>query len=224
MIQTNDGGYAIAGYGFANLVKTDANGNVVWNQTYGGLAHSVVQTSDGGYALAGYTTSYATSYDFWLVKTDAAGNMQWSRKYGEGGAEKAYSLIQTNDGGYAIAGHTNSYGSSDDFWLIKTDPLGNIQWSRIYDIVGDDRAYSLIQTDDGGYAVAGSTWSSTTGDDVLLVKTDSSGNIQWNRIYGGIDDDYAQSVVQTDDRGYALAGCTDSYGAGYLLRPISSLA
>jgi len=227
MVQTSDGGYAIAGYtrsygaGLKDfwLVKTDSSGNNQWSRTYGGTnddeARSVVQTSDGGYAMAGITTSYGW-YDFWLVKTNSLGNMTWSRTYGGADTDDARSVVQTSDGGYAMAGITTSYGAGwYDFWLVKTNSLGNMTWSRTYGGIGNDNAWSMVQTSDGGYAIAGLTTSYGVGGyDFWLVKTDSSGNEQWNRTYGGTNDDVAYSVVQTSDGGYALGGYTRSYGAG----------
>jgi hypothetical protein len=229
MIQASDGGYAIAGitdsYGAGDydfwLVKTDASGTLQWSRTYGGTnnnyAHSVVQTSDGGYALAGYADSYiADDPSFWLVKTDSAGNLQWNQTYGGAKYDYAYSVVQTLDGGYALAGLTDSNGAGGyDFWLVKTDSIGNQQWNRTYGGASYEIAYSMVHTSDGGYALTGFTASCGAGKyDIWLVKTDSTGNLQWNQTYGGAGTDYAYSVVQASDGGYALAGLTDSYGAG----------
>jgi hypothetical protein len=229
VVETSDGGYALAGdtmssYGIRSdfwLVKVDSSGNLEWNKTYGGpdvdVATSVVETSDGGYALAGQTSSFgAGSFDFWLVKTDVSGNMQWDKTYGGIGLEQARSLIQTSDGGYALAGQTSSFGDgSDNFWLVKTDVSGNMQWDKTYGGTGEEKANSLIQTSDGGYALAGETRSSIVAmPDFWLVKVDSSGNLEWNKTYGGPDMDIAYSVVEASDGGYALAGYTDSFGAG----------
>jgi hypothetical protein len=227
-VHTVDGGYALAGdasfgagaYDFW-LVKTDAGGNMQWNQTYGGTDDdnglSVVQTSDGGYALAGYTFSFGAGYiDVWLVKTDTYGNMQWNRTYGGTGGDTANSAIQTSDGGYAIAGYTDSYGAGNcDFYLVKTDPSGNMQWNKTYGGTGNDVLYSMIQTNDGGYFLIGVTNSfGAGGNDLWVVKTDSAGNAEWNKTYGGTGDDQGFRAVQTSDGGYAIGGWTDSFGAG----------
>ena len=215
--QTTDGGYIIAGVGDFNfwLVKTDANGNEQWNQTYGGSswdqAHSVQQTMDGGYIIAGRTLSYGAGYwDFWLVKTDSYGNEQWNQTYGGGGDERAYSVQQTMDGGFIIAGEDDY-----NFWLVKTDAYGNEQWDQTYGGSNDERAYSVQQTTDGGYIIAGYTLSYGAGGwDFWLVKTDSYGNEQWNQTYGGGGEDVANSVQQTTDGGFIIAGYTSSYGVG----------
>jgi len=226
VIQTKDGGYAIAGYTYSYgaggvdswLVKTDSAGYTQWNKAYGGIdgdyAESVVQTSDGGYALAGITNSFgAGREDFWLVKTDSSGAMVWNKTYGGADTDVAYSVVQTSDAGYAVAGLTNSSGAgSYDAWLVKTDSAGNTQWSRTYGGTNYEEARSLVQTSDGGYAFTGSTSSYGAGDhDFWLVKTDSSGNLQWNKTYGGASTEAPSSVVQTKDGGYALVGGTVSY-------------
>jgi len=226
LLETADGGYALAGSTWTNhptyydflLVKTDADGTMQWNKTYGGTgyqeAYALVQTVDGGYALAGYTDSFgAGGHDFWFVKTDASGNMQWNKTYGGTSHDEANALVQTTDGGYALAGFTSSFGADNsDFWLVKTDANGNMEWNQSYGGTNDDWAYALVQTTDGGYALAGWTYSDMT--DFWLVKTDSAGNMQWNRIYGGGNGEEAYALVQTAEGGYALAGETYSTDSG----------
>jgi len=226
IVQTGDGGYALAGSAAwdAWLVKTDAAGNMQWNQTYRGAspdcASSVVQTRDGGYALAGYTHSFgAGGYDFWLVKTDWYGNIEWNQTYGGTSDDQAFSVVQTLDGGYTIAGWTKSFGAgSVDAWLVKTDAAGNMQWNQTYGGAGSDSAYSLVQTDDGGYALAGGGLGATGMRAAWLVKTDSVGNMQWNQMYPQTSTSprsAARSVVQTLDGGYALGGWFSEYEGAY---------
>ncbi len=230
VIQTSDGGYAIigntrsfgaGGYDFW-LVKTDAFGNHLWNQTYGGTGQDygrfVTKTVDGGYLLTGYTSSFgAGSYDLWLVKTDKAGNHVWNKTYG--GAESDYGggggVVQLVDG-YVVAGWTRSFGAGDfDFWLVKVDRFGDHVWSQTYGGAESDGANSLVQTSDGGYILAGHTFSFGAGDyDFWLVKTDAFGNHLWNQTYGGTNMEDLRSVVQTVDGGYVIAGQTYSFGAG----------
>jgi len=163
-------------------------------QVYGkaksdGAAHSKYYYGNG---MPGFNTTY--------------GGSQWD------GAE---SVVQTSDGGYAIAGQTSSYGAGTyDAYLVKTDLWGNLLWNKTYGGTGDDAAYSMVQTADGGFALAGVTESYGTSIDFYLVKADSSGNMQWNKTYGGTGEDVAKSVLQTSDGGYTLAGETSSYGAG----------
>ena len=227
--QTLDGGYIIAGstssYGAGGvdvwLVKTDSSGNKQWDKTFGGThwdhGYSVRQTLDGGFIIGGDTDLYEGDVaDFWLIKTDASGNKQWDKVFGGHGYDFSRSVQQTADGGYVIAGITGTYGAGfDDAWLIKTDSLGNKQWDRTFGGASYDRAYSVQQTQDGGYVIAGHTSSYGTGVcDFWLIKTDYSGNKQWDKTFGGSDNDYGHSVQQTTDGGYVIAGITYSYGAG----------
>ena len=156
---------------------------LTWDRTYGGsgrdAAWSLIQTTDGGYAVAGDTRSKgAGGVDFWVIKLDEQGNRVWDRIYGGSDDDWAYSFIQTTDGGYAVAGHTKSYGAGDgDFWVIKLDKKGNKVWDRTYGGSGNDAATSLIQTTDGGYAVAGWTDSKGAGGaDFWVIKLDAQGN------------------------------------------------
>ncbi|WXG46216.1 MAG: hypothetical protein WED05_06055 [Candidatus Atabeyarchaeum deiterrae] len=203
------------------LAATMPPPQAAWNKTYGGTgydaARSVQQTSDGGYILAGYTSSFgAGGYDFWLVKTDGSGNQQWNKTYGGASDDGARSVQQTSDGGYVVAGYTTSFGAGGyDFWLVKTDGSGNQQWNKTYGGTGYDSAQSVQQTSDGGYVMAGGTFlSGASFADFCLVKTDGSGNQQWNKTYGGAVHDSAYSVQQTSDGGYIVAGLTWSFGAG----------
>jgi len=188
LVETADGGYALAGYSGAPdiaygsadvwLVKTDAYGNIEWNQTYGkGTVYSLVETVDGGYALAGFSDSVGGPRNVLLLKTDANGNMVWNHTYGGANDGEANSLVETSDGGYAIAVTTRSFGAGGaDFWLIKTDAYGNVEWNHTYGGADFDLCYCLIVTSDGGYAIAGYTRSYGAGArDFWLVKTDAQG-------------------------------------------------
>ena len=141
-----------------------------------------------------------------MVKTDASGEMEWSRTYGGISEEHAYSVVETSDGGYAIAGERRNINPDEsDFWLIKTDEFGNMEWNRTYGGTGDERASSLVETSDGGYILAGGS---------LLVKTDGAGNMEWNRTYGGIFHESVSALIATSDGGYAIAGSIDYFDAG----------
>src|SRR3989338_6555952 len=217
---TSDNGYILAGSTrSANnaestvwIVKTDSNGNHLWNKTfnedYFSSSSSLQQTSDGGYIVAGRI--FLNSYDFWLIKTDASGNQQWNKTF-DSGSDIAMSVKQTNDWGYITLGSLNDY----DFWLIKTDASGNPQWNKTFDGGGEDFANEVQITSDNGFILVGYTRSSGQGaTDAWLIKTDSSGIPQWNKTFGGSNHDQAYSVQQTTDDGYILAGQTDSFGSG----------
>jgi len=203
------------------LIKTDANGNVQWAKTYGGTSHdwaySVQQTSDGGYIVLGFTYSFgADSGDIILIKTDANGNIMWAKTYGGMKEDRAYSFQQTSDGGYIVAGWTKSFGAGwYDVLLIKTDANGNLSWAKTYGGTDIDWASSVQQTSDGGYIVAGGTYSfGAGGGDIFLIKTDANGNRSWAKTYGRTGSDFTSSVQQASDGGYIVAGSTGSFGAG----------
>jgi hypothetical protein len=216
--QTTDEGYILAGFTFsygagsnnAWLIKTDKNGNEQWNKIFGGngydAAFSVQQIKDGGYILGGATSSFgAGSDDAWLIKTDTNGNELWNKTFGGLDTDIAYSVQQTSDGEYILAGFTNSYGAGHgDTWLIKTDANGNLQWSKTFGGTVIERAYSVFQTSDGGYALAGVI--NIPISNAWLIKTDKNGNEQWNKTFGGNETGGASFVQQTKDDGYILAG------------------
>jgi len=190
-------------------------------KTIGGPAieagKSLIQTSDGGYAITGATTSFgAGEADVYVVKLDANGNLQWTKTIGGKKEDVGTSLIQTSDGGYAIAGHTESFGEGEaDVYVVKLDAKGNLQWTKTIGGPETEEGRSLIQTSDGGYAITGYTKSFGAGDyDVYVVKLDAKGNLQWTKTIGGPESEIGNSLIQTSDGGYAIAGFTKSFGAG----------
>ena len=192
-----------------------------WTHSFGGsnsdYAYSIQQTSDGGYIVAGYTCSFgAGSDDFWVLRLDSSGSVDWQKTYSGAGVDYAFSIQQTSDGGYIIAGFTYSFGAGySDFWVLKLDSSGNITWQKTYGGTSYDYAESIQQTSDGGYIVAGRTYSFGAGYvDIWVLKLDSSGNVSWQKTYGGSGYDEAYSIKQTSDGGYVVAGYTDSFGAG----------
>ncbi len=195
-------------------------------QTYGGgksdMAHSVIQTADNGFILVGSTESYDGEQDMWLVKTDVNGLLQWDQVYGESAWDCAYSVLQTEDGGLILSGFTWIFRGGDldgAMWLVKTDANGTLEWDQTYSGLNEDsaNAYSVIQTVDNGFIIAGWTESYGAGSfDIWLVKTDVTGKILWNHTYGGLEPDVAESLIQTADGGFLLAGYTASYGSGSL--------
>ncbi len=229
--QTNDGGFIISGYtrsyGTMNgrnvwLIKTDAGGNMLWNNTYGGNnddeGYSVQLTSDGGYIITGYTKSFGFGgTDVYLIKTDSLGNKIWERPYGGTSDDEGYSVLQTSDGGYLIGAATSSsVAGSRDGWILKTDQSGNTQWMKNFGGLSSDGIRSVEKTSDGGYIFTGWTYSGSSGPlgDAWLVKIDSVGNQQWTKAFGGSSVDRGYWVQQTSDGGYVLTGYTDSFGAG----------
>jgi hypothetical protein len=227
--ETSDGGYIVAGttysYGAGNgdvwLIKTDASGVEEWNQTFGGSAveygDSVAVTSDGGYIITGSTQSYGAGHsDVWLIKTDAHGSKEWDQTFGGSGEDHGNSLAETSDGGYIIVASTQSYGAgSSDVWLIKTDAAGNEEWNELFGGSEWDFGYSVAQTSDNGYIIAGYTESYGAGSsDAWLTKTDAHGNEEWNELFGGSEWDYGYSVAETSDGGYIITGFSQSYGDG----------
>ncbi len=199
-----------------------ARAATTWSKAYGGAGYDIgtgetVQTSDGGYAVSGDTNSSgAGGLDILLFKVDAMGNMLWSKTYGGNSDEISGDMCYTRDGGFAINGGTYSFGvGNEDFWLVKTDANGNMQWNKTYGGTGLDYAMHIVQSSDGGYALLGYTNSSGDGDrDFWLLKTDTNGNLLWNRTYGGNGSDSAAGLVLSGDGGYVMSGFTNSFGAG----------
>ncbi|RLG24448.1 hypothetical protein DRN85_07675, partial [Methanosarcinales archaeon] len=142
--------------------------------------------------------------------------MVWSKTYGGLEDDRSESVQQTTDDGYVVMGYTGSYGAGlSDVWILKTNANGEEIWNKTYGGSSDDWGASVKQTPDDGYIITGSTKSYGIGNsDVWLIKTDSNGNEQWNETFGGSSDDWGNSVQQTTDGGYVIAGRTASYGAG----------
>lgn len=227
--QTNDGGYIIVGSTYSYneaylsqkvwLIKTDANGNKVWDRIFGGplddWGNSVQQTSDGGYIVVGATKSYSKGGEsaLWLIKTDANGNNVWDRTLARHGDAVGQSVQQTQDGGYIIMGSTVPIGSiPGEIWLIKTDSDGNEVWDKILGGSGEDVGKSVQQTSDGGYIIVGSNPYSAVNQGIWLIKTDANGNVVWDRIFGESGWNEGKSVQQTSDGGYIITGTTYPHG------------
>ncbi|RLC36156.1 MAG: hypothetical protein DRH33_07445, partial [Candidatus Nealsonbacteria bacterium] len=223
IIQTTDGGYAIAGEtesqgnGEADawILKLNSQGNILWDKTFGGSgmdgAYSLIQTTDGGYAVAGRTESKgAGEYDAWLIKLDGQGNILWEKTYGGSGDDEVYSITQTTEGGYVIAGsNSEKFPEKADAWLIKLDGQGNILWEKTYGGSDYDNIISILQHTDGSYMTIGTTSSKGAGSyDIWIIKLDHEGYIVWDRTFGRRKIDSAGSIIQTTDGGYALAGTT----------------
>lgn len=250
IVQTNDGGYIVSGLSASNdsdvtgnngmrdfwIVKMTNAGSIQWQKSLGGSAddwaNCILQTNDGGYIIAGYTESNDSDVtvnhghrDIWIVKTDSVGSIQWQKSYGGSDFEIAYSIQQTTDGGYIVGGYSNStdgdlagtFASAQNFWLIKLNNTGTIQWHQVFGGSFTDEAVSVQQTSDHGYVLAGYTYSSNghvTGyhgnQDAWVVKTDSTGALQWQKTLGGTANESAGSVVQAADGGFVVACATSS--------------
>ena len=249
---TYDGGYITAGYALSNngnvsfnhggkdywVVKLDASGNIQWQQSFGGSrddeAFSVYQSTDSGYVVAGYSMSDdgditnhhggTDTSDYWIVKLNAGGTIQWENSFGGTDYDAAASIQQTADSGYIAAGFTQSvngditlnHGNSD-YWILKLTSVGAIQWQYTYGGTSWDNAASIQQTVDSGYIVAGNTYSADDDvsfnhglSDYWMLKLSATGAIQWEKSYGGSDNEYSYTVRQTTGNGYIIAGQTVS--------------
>jgi hypothetical protein len=229
--QTKDNGYIIVGKININndfdvwLAKINKYGDVQWNTTFNrsiyDIGYSVRQTNDNGYIIVGRTeNNVSDNADVWLIKTNSYGNIIWEKIYGGNEGDKGFCVQQTSDGGYIITGETQSFGSgglyNKDVWLLKTNSVGGEEWNNTFGLGGgSDIGSTVIQLADDGYVICGHTWSYGHGwSDIWLIRTDNNGTEQWNTTFGGTKWEYGQSVIQTTDKGYIIAGWTDSFGNG----------
>lgn len=250
VIQTSDGGYMVGGFSNSNngdvtgshgnndywLLKLNSTGTIVWQKTYGGsdddVFSTIKQTKDGGYIVVGYSksrdgdvTGNHGNYDSWVLKLSNQGNIEWQKSYGGYDTETAFWIEQTSDGGYIFTGYSNS-NSGDvtgnhgdfDFWVVKVNYAGTIEWQKSLGGSGSDASYNIQQTKEGGYIVAGTSNSINNGDvsgshgsdDFWVVKINYAGTIEWQKSYGGNNSDISQSIKQTQDGGYIVAGLSKS--------------
>lgn len=236
---SSNNGDATSNHGSSDywIVKLDNSGIITWQKSLGGtgddIANSIQQTRDGGYIIVGTSNSNNGNVtgnhgyneaDYWVVKLDNLGVIQWQKTLGGSSIDEGKSIQQTTDGGYIVAGNsslsdgniTGNKGGSD-FGIIKLDSTGIIQWQKSLGGTGADIAHSIQQTIDGGYIVAGTSYSQNgdvTGHrgqaDCWIVKLDNLGTIQWQKTLGGTSNDEAESIKQTTDGGYIVAGCSES--------------
>lgn len=250
--QTTDGGFIVAGYSDSNdgdvsgnhggydswIVRLDYDGDIVWQKSLGGSnedwANSIQQTTDGGFIVAGYSSSNdgdvsenQGSSDYWIVKLDTAGNLVWQKSLGGSAAEYAFSVQQTIEGGFIVAGSSNSsdgdvsenQGGSiyGDYWIVKLDTAGNLEWQKSLGGSDDESARSVYQNADGGFIVAGIS-RSADGDvsgnhgnwDYWIVQLNSTGDLVWQKTLGGTYEDDGASIQQTPDGGFIVGGSTGS--------------
>ncbi len=258
---TADGGYILGGQSVSNIsgvktenclgmndywiVKTDSIGSIQWQNTIGGSLNdnlfAVLQTVDGGFILGGYSESNISGdktenclgiWDFWLVKVNSLGNIEWQNTIGGNLEDQLFSLQQTADGGYILGGKSRSDISGDktqnsfggyDYWIVKTDSIGNILWQNTIGGSINDELNSIHKTSDGGFVLGGYSGSNISGSktentlggyDYWIVKTDSLGDIQWQNTIGGGDDDFLYSLQTIADGGFILGGISRSFISG----------
>lgn len=235
IIQTIDGGFIVAGNSDSNdgdittthsdfacwVVKLDLNGNIVWQNLYvnGSGSRAIVQTNDTGYLILGNSSA-----NFYAIKIDSIGSSIWEKYYGGSGLEQAMSVVKTVDGGFLFVGDADSNDGDvsgnhggQDFWVVKVDSLGNIIWQKCYGGSNGDNAFSIIQTIDGGYSIAGIT-SSIDGDitnnhgmyDYWIIKINNNGILEREKSFGGSNTDWSSSILETIDGGFIVAGETES--------------
>ena len=241
--QTADGGYIVVGVGDSKdgdntgndaggiwVVKLNSTGNIEWQKMVGSGSSGVAvqQTTDGGYIVAGYSYYYDGEltgnhggFDYFVLKLTSTGNIEWQKSFGGSDTDDVYAIQQTTDGGYIVAGYsysndgdvTGNHGGLGDAWIVKLNSTGNIEWQKCLGGSSGDAAYAIQQTNDGGYIVAGES-GSTDGDlsgvhggsGYWVVKLNSTGNIEWQKSLGGSKGGTANSIKQTADGGYIVAG------------------
>ena len=217
-IQTSEGGYIICGtkinFGTSGdilLLKTNENGDTLWTKTYGGnneeRGFSVQQTNDGGYIITGSTETDSTAYDVYLIKTNEIGDTLWTKTFGGDDYDIGFSVRQTTDGGYIIAGQISN-PDNYDVYLIKTNENGDTQWTKTYDGNYHTVGRSVFPTTDGGYVITGYTGSNSNGNEVYIIKTDGNGDTLWTKTYGENFTNLGYSVIETSNGMYVVAGTT----------------
>jgi hypothetical protein len=232
--QTSDGGYIVAGkirfsdadYSDGFVFKLTSAGDIEWARVYGGDKNdelaSIQQTSDGGYIAAGSSGDWGEGYpDFWVLKIFADGDIEWQCRYGGKKSDQAYSIAQTGDGGYIVAGDTASFGDEySDVWVLKLSSSGAVEWQRAYGDYGRpdtwEYAFCVQQTIDGGTIVVGYFWFPDPSSlwlvgDIWILKLFPSGDIEWQRRYDSGGSDAARFIEQTGDGGYVVAGSAESF-------------
>ena len=223
IIQTADSGYVIAGStagfgagGGGYLIKTNSMGDTLWTRIYDSVSVTAIQqTYDGGYIITGSANS--NNGDVALIKTDMNGNPQWFKAYGgtANNIDEGYFVRQTTDSGYVVVGIINITGLGQEVYLIKTNANGDTLWTKAYCGSGPfdgQWGYSVQQTRDGGYILVGTSNVFTLGvQSIYVIKTNSTGDTLWTKIYGGIHVEEAYSIQQTADGGYVIAGGTNDF-------------
>jgi hypothetical protein len=186
--------------------------DTLWTKRIGGdsidVAYDVEELWDGGFAVLGYTNSFAlTNYDIWLLRTNSNGDTLWTKTYGGDGDEYGYSLKKTDDGGFILAGKTNSFVAGGfDFYVIRINSIGDTLWTRTFGGINNDICWSIDTTEDGGFVLAGEKNAFPLSSDVWVIKTDSMGLIVWEKIFGTSNPDYVFSISSANNGNLSLAG------------------
>ncbi|MCK4759098.1 MAG: hypothetical protein KAT69_03570 [Candidatus Aminicenantes bacterium] len=199
------------------LQSGDYQGDVLCEREISDDVQYMQQTSDDGFILTGDTYSPGTGdNDIWVSKLDSLADIEWQRTYGGIGNDSVSSIQETGDGGFILSGNTFSFGAGgQDIWALKLSSTGNIEWQRAYGGANSDNACTIQQTSDGGFILAGDTLSFGTGaKDIWIIKLSLSGDIEWQRTYGGVDNESVCSIQQTIDGGFIVGGNTLSFGSG----------
>jgi len=277
--QANDGGYIIGGFSYSGIggnktqpnwdtiapissdywiLKLDSGGNKLWEKVFGGTDYdhlkTVLRTKDDGFILGGESESGSNGNktdvcwgynDYWIIKIDSFGNAQWDKAYGGWESENFSDIVQTSDNGYTIEGVSRSgisglksqanwdpSGNTADYWLVKTDSLGNIQWERSFGgtlMEDGDITAKIISTLDDSYLITGNSYSQLSGDktennlgteQTWILKTDLNGNKQWDKTIFTLGHDETASVTQTRDGCYIIANATNGGIGGYKTQPV----
>lgn len=249
ILQTDDGGFVLLSISRSSdgdvtgnhgqddiwIAKLSNAGEIQWQKSLGGSeidqGVSIQQTSDDGYIVAGRTNSNDNdvsgnhgNHDCWVLKLSHLGEIEWQKCFGGSLGESTYSIIQTRDNGFVLAGNSNSHDGDvtgnpilTDFWIVRLSEVGEIQWQKTFGGSKSDFSSGIQETKDGGYVVCGSTISNNGdvsgnhGDkDYWILKLDSLGTLKWQKTLGGTNEDYSTSIIQTSDEGYIIAGYTSS--------------
>lgn len=200
------------------LLRTDADGNLLWNQTYGGTGYSIVECQTGGFAITGTAPQSNNSGDLLIFRTSENGTLLWRRTYGWGYMDVGQSIFEASGGGFAVAGHTLFPEDKPGLWvwLFRIDENGNHLWNHTYAGSGWDHAYSLTECSNGDFAISGTfDFQGKDGSDMYILRTDADGALLWNKTYGGSNYDEGYSIVECNDEGLAVVGYTKSIWSGF---------
>ncbi len=225
VLEAVDGGLVVAGYtnSFGNgyelyLLKTDSSGDLLWEKSFGKSSDvyrfSVVETSDGGLVVASTLSSHGQVY---LLKTDSSGNLLWEKNFGGSSSDSGYSIVETADGGLVVTGDTSSFGNNRQVYLLKTDSNGNLLWEKNFGGSDNDQGLSVIETSDGGLIVTGLTNSFGDISQVYLLKTDSNGDVLWEKNFGDFTTGCGLDVVEITGGALVLTGHTSGIPLVYMI-------